>query len=109
MWIVLVALGVIAVILFVLRGSPELARLEVRDGKLSFVSGRLPGRLFAEFGDVLSRRSLERADIRIVLDGGSPRVVATGIGEDELQQLRNVTGSYTSAQFRSGRAPNRAR
>jgi len=107
--IVLVVLGIIAVILFVLRGSPELARLEVRDGKLSFVAGRLPARLLAEFADVLSRRSIEKADVRIVLDGGRPRVVATGVSDDELQQLRNVTGSYTSAQFRSGRAPRRAR
>jgi hypothetical protein len=96
---------VIAVVLFVLRGSPELARLEVRGGKLAFVRGRMPPKLLDDFRDVLSRRSVAHADVRIVIDGGVPRVVASGLPDDEVQQLRNVTGSYSSAQFRTGRAP----
>ena len=103
-WIVAVAV-LIAVVLFFLRGSPELARLEVRNGKCSFVRGRLPPRLLDDFADVLSDDSIERADVRIILDGGQPRVVATGLSDDKLQQLRNVAGSYPSAQFRSGRRP----
>jgi hypothetical protein len=104
-WLVAVALFVIGVILWALRGSPELARLAVRDGKLSLLRGRVPPRLLDDFGDVLSRRTILRADIRVVLDGGRPRVVATGVTDDELQQLRNIVGPYTSAQFRAGRAP----
>jgi uncharacterized protein DUF3634 len=108
-WAFVVVLAVILVLLVLLRGSPELARFEVRDGRLSFLRGRLPPRLFEDFADVLSRRSIERADVRIVLDGGRPRVVATGVTDDELQQLRNVAGSYTSSQFRTGRAPRQYR
>ena len=108
-WVFVVVLSVIIGIFLLLRGSPVLARLEVRDGKLSFVKGRLPGRLFDDFADVLARRSIERADLRVVLDGGRPRVVAWGVTEDELQQLRNVAGSYTTSQFRTGRAPRQNR
>jgi len=104
-WAPIVVLVLVALALFLLRGSPELARLRVRDGKLDFVGGRLPPRLLDDFEDVLSQRSIARADVRVVLDGGSPRVVATGLSDDELQQLRNVAGSYSTAQFRSGRSP----
>ena len=97
--------ALLAVLLFFLRGSPELARLEVRDGALAFTKGRMPQKLLDDFGDVLKGRSIARATIRILLDGGQPRVVATGLSEAELQGLRNVAGSYTAAQFRSGRAP----
>jgi hypothetical protein len=45
--------------------------------------------------------------IRIVLDGGAPRVIASGVSEEQLQQLRNVAGPYSAAQFRSGRAARR--
>src|SRR5262245_1514514 len=103
-WIVAVAV-LIALVLFFLRGSPELAGLEVRSGKCTFVRGRMPPRLLDDFQDVLTDGSVTRADVRVVLDGGQPRVVATGLSEDKLQQLRNVAGSYPTAQFRSGRRP----
>jgi hypothetical protein len=60
-----------------------------------------------DFGDVLARRPVERATIRIVLDGGAPRVVASGVSAEQLQQLRNVAGGFSTAQFRSGRPPRR--
>jgi hypothetical protein len=93
------------VVLLLLRGAPELARLEVRDGQPRFVKGRLPPKLLEEFSDVLRRRAPSRATIRIILDGGVPRVTATGVSEEQLQQLRNLAGTYSAAQFRSGRAP----
>jgi hypothetical protein len=104
LWELVFVLGAILVVLLFLRGSPELARLEVRDGKVSFLRGRMPSKLVDDFADILSHRSIQRADVRIVLEGGVPRVVAEGLSDDRLQQLRNVTGSYSTAQFRSGRA-----
>jgi hypothetical protein len=97
----------IALLLFVLRGSPELARFEVKAGKFEFVRGRVPPKLLDDFADVLSNRPLADATVRVVLDGGRPRVVATGLPEDELQRLRNVAGPYTAAQFRAGRTARR--
>lgn len=102
-----IALVALLVVLFLLRGSPELARLEVRDGEPRFVKGRLPPKLLEDMVDVLRRPPPTRATIRIVLDGGVPRVVATGVSEGQLQQLRNVAGAYSAAQFRRGRAPRR--
>ena len=103
MWTPIILVGVIALILFVLRSAPELARLEVRDGKVAFLRGRLPPKLLDDFGDVLSHPSIAHAIVRVVLDGGTPRVVAKGLSGDRLQQLRNVAGSYSAAQFRSGK------
>jgi hypothetical protein len=98
---------VLVVVLFLLRRAPELGRLEVRDGKARFVKGRIPRQLLEDMLDVLGRRPLPRATIRIVLDGGAPRVIASGVPEEQLQQLRNVAGPYSAAQFRSGRAAHR--
>jgi hypothetical protein len=97
----------IALLLFVLRGSPELARFELKSGKLEFVRGRVPPKLLDEFSDVLSGRPIADATIRVVLEGGQPRIVATGLPDDELQRLRNVAGPFRVAQFRSGRAARR--
>ena len=103
MWELFAVLGAITVVLLLLRGSPELARLEVRNGKVTFLRGRMPPKLLDDFEDVLERPSIQHADVRIVLDSGAPRVVASGLSDDALQQLRNVAGSYPTAQFRSGR------
>jgi hypothetical protein len=107
MELVVAVVVLLAVLLFFLRGAPELARLEVRDGALEFTKGRMPQKLLDDFDDVLKGRSIARATIRIVLDGGRPRVIATGLPEGELQGLRNVAAPYSPAQFRSGRAPRR--
>jgi hypothetical protein len=102
-WLFLVVAVAILLVLFVLRGSPELARFEVRNGKPHFVSGRMPPKLLHDFEDVLSDRSIAKALIRVVVESGQPRVVAKGLSEHKLQQLRNVTGRYPIAQFRKGR------
>ena len=104
MWLFLVVAVAIVLVLFFLRGSPELARLDVENGKPSFVSGRMPPKLLHDFEDVLSDRSIAKAVVRVVVDGGQPRVVAKGLPEHKLQQLRNVAGRYPTTQFRKGRA-----
>jgi hypothetical protein len=106
-WLFLVVAVAILLVLFVLRGSPELARLEVRNGKPRFVSGRMPPKLLDDFEDVLSDRSIAKAVVQVVVESGQPRVVAKGLPEHKLQQLRNVAGRYPTAQFRKGRPPAR--
>jgi hypothetical protein len=104
MALAIAAVVLMVVVLWLLRGAPELARIQVRDGKARLVRGRLPPKLLDDTVDVLRRRAPARATIRVVLDGGAPRVVATGVTEEQLQQLRNLAGAYSTAQFRSGRA-----
>jgi hypothetical protein len=94
----------IVLLLLVLRGSPELARFDVRNGEPEFARGRMPPRLLADFNEVLSDRSIAKARVRVVVEAGQPRVVATGLSDHKLQQLRNVAGRYPTAQFRKGRA-----
>jgi hypothetical protein len=107
MWALVIVVALVAVVFFVLRGSPELARLEVHDGKLSHRSGRMPPRLLSDFEDALRDSRVDYAIVRIVLDGARPRVTATGLPEDVLQRFRNLTGRYETPQFRTGRPARR--
>lgn len=105
MWALVIVVALVVLVLFVLRGAPELARLEVEGGRLSFRSGRVPRGLLSDFEDALRGSNVARASIRIVLDGGRPRVTADGLSEGELQLLRNLAGRYETAQFRTGKSP----
>ena len=83
--------------------SPELARLEVRDGQPRFVTvAPATENCSKEWSTVLRRRRPIEPQIRIVLDGGAPRVIATGVSRRQLQQLRNVAGATRQRKFRVG-------
>jgi hypothetical protein len=100
--LVLLALG--ALLVRALAHHLELARLRVQDGKAELIRGRLPPRLFGDLRDVLGAARATRAQIRIVVEEGRPRVLAEGLDEASAQQLRNVVGAYTVAQIRAGRS-----
>jgi hypothetical protein len=102
MWPLVVVAIVVVVLLLLLRGSPELAKLEVQRGSVRLVRGRLPVRLFHDFEDILESPVIEKAEVRIVVENGQPRVLASGLDEARQQQLRNVLGTYTVAQLRAG-------
>jgi hypothetical protein len=85
----------------------ELARVRVVNGRVEFVRGRLPQSLLADLHDVLTLPPIEQGELRIVLDRGKPRVVASGLSEGRVQQLRNVVGGYEVSQIRAGRPPPR--
>lgn len=102
MWSFLAVVIVVLVAVVLLRGSPTLARLEVRRGRVRLTRGRVPGRLFEDFEDVLADESLESAEVRIVVENGQPRLVVRGLDGGRQQQLRNVLGSYTVSQIRAG-------
>jgi hypothetical protein len=103
MWSALLAVVVVLLVLWVLRGPPLLARFEVIEGKPRLVKGRMPHRLHHDFEDVLSDHAIERADVRIVVEGGRPRLSARGLDDGREQQLRNVLGPWKVAQIRAGR------
>ena len=102
MWPVVLVAIVVVVLVLLLRGAPQLARLEVRRGRLLLTRGRLPGRLLGDFEDVLTDPAIESADLRIVVEDGRPRLLARGLDEARRQRLRNVLGPYTVAQIRAG-------
>ena len=101
MWPVLAVSIVVLVVLLLLRGSPELAKLEVRRGSVLLKRGRLPGRLLDDFEDVL-KDQIDPAEVRIVVESARPRLLARGLGGAREQQLRNVLGPYTVSQIRAG-------
>ncbi|MBK7583582.1 MAG: DUF3634 family protein [Myxococcales bacterium] len=84
--------------------SNELFCLQVRGGKARVVRGRLPQRLLDELGDVLGRPPLRSARIRVVVEDRAARVVVDqgSVPPDQLQQLRNVVGTFPVAAIRAG-------
>jgi hypothetical protein len=89
---------------FWIRRSNELFCLDVKNGEVSVVRGRMPQRLLDDLVDVLERGKKESARIRVVVEDGRPRVVLGGgsLSETRLQQVRNVVGTYKLAQIKAG-------
>lgn len=87
-----------------IRRSNELFVLDVVDGKVHLVRGRLPQRLLDDLVDVLERAKRESARIRVVVEDQRARVIVSGgsLSETRLQQVRNVVGTYKLAQIKAG-------
>ena len=84
----------------------ELFFVRITNGRMAVRRGRIPQRLLDDMGDVL--QSVERATLRGVVEGGRPRLYADGeLGPDQKQRLRNVIGTWSTAQIRA--APRRRR
>jgi hypothetical protein len=85
--------------------STELFVLTVTRGDARLVRGRLPPRLFHDLCDVLSHPPAAAASIRVVTEGGRPRVVVSrgSLPAGQLQRLRNLVGSYQTQQIRTGK------
>jgi len=91
-----------------LRRANELFCLRIRHDQLRLVRGRLPPRLFGDIEDVLRREKLERVELRVVTEQGRPRVLASGLGDQAMQRVRNLVGGYQVAQIRAGSRRARA-
>ncbi len=98
-----VGAAALAALLLAARRWNELFRLRLRGGRLELVRGRLPPALFTELREVLARAGARDAVVRAVVASGAARVLASGLGEDDVQRLRNVVGRFPLAQLRAGR------
>lgn len=105
LWIALAALFLLCVPLAVgLRRATDLCVIEVVSGRPRLRRGRLPPALMSEITDIVRRNRVVAGRLRVVTEGGEPRLVAdAGFPADATQQLRNVVGRYRVAQLRSGR------
>ena len=102
--LVLLLLG--APLVFSLRRWNELFVIDVREGKARFIRGKIPPRLLDDIVDVVSRSALTAGQIRVVKEDGRPRVTARGNFEaSQIQQLRNVVGTYPLARILAGAPP----
>jgi hypothetical protein len=84
----------------------ELFFLTIRDGHVSIRRGRIPQRLLDDVADVV--RPVARASLRGVNEGGRPRLYAEGeLGPEQKQRLRNLIGTWSTAQIRQAPRPRR--
>ncbi len=84
----------------------ELFFLRIRDGRISVRRGRIPQRLLDDMTDVV--RQVERATLRGVVEGRRPRLYAEGeLGPEQKQRLRNLIGTWSTAQIRQAPRPRR--
>lgn len=95
---VLAVIVVVAIWLF--TRNRTLFVLSVRDGRTLVVRGRIPGRLLADFRDVMSRARVHRATIRAYAGEDGGQLSTSGIDDRLEQQLRNVFRMYPLAQLR---------
>jgi hypothetical protein len=85
----------------------ELFFLRIRDGRISVRRGRIPQRLLDDMTDVV--RQVEGASLRGVVEGGRPRLYAEGeLGPEQKQRLRNLIGTWSTAQIRQAPRPRRS-
>jgi hypothetical protein len=92
-------------VLAIVRAN-ELFYLRVRSGKVRIVRGRIPPRLLADMTDVV--RAVDHVDLRGVTEGGRPRLYVHGeLDANCGQRLRNLIGTWTTAQIRTARRHDR--
>lgn len=87
----------------------ELFYLRIRSGKLRHVRGRIPPRLYDDIADVVKMTKVRNADVRAVVEGGSPAIYVHGdkIPRAFRQRLRNTISLWPLAKIRN--APKRKR
>jgi hypothetical protein len=111
-WLLTVlALSLFAIPLTIsIRRSTELFRIKVRDGRASFVRGRLPQSLLTDVEDIVRSPPIERAELWAVRRSGKARLETKGeINAEQRQRLRNVVGMYSLQRIRAGARPRRPR
>jgi len=106
----LVLLAILAIPLVVsLRRANELFVVSVSEGQASLRRGRIPQGLLGDIGDVVRRPRVKKATIRVVKEGGRPRVYVQGqLSEVQRQRLRNVVGNVPVAKIQAGAHPARS-
>jgi hypothetical protein len=102
-------LAVVAVLLLLvwlaMRRANELCTFELSEDGAELVRGRAPAELIAEVADVARRAAVPDAVVRVVTEGGAPRLIAPAhLGDAVVQQLRNVVGRHRVVHFRTGRS-----
>jgi hypothetical protein len=105
MWLVALALLLLAspLVLAVMRAN-ELFVVKIHKGEARLARGRVPPRLLDDIRDVV--RGVNRGRLHCVSESGKPALYAVGaLSAAEKQRLRNLVGTWTVAQIRSGGRP----
>lgn len=101
--------GVVALAFAALSRANELCAIRLRLGEAQLVRGRVPARFLEDVMDIAHRARLDGVIVRVVSEGGQPRlVVARGVVDaDVAQRLRNALGQHQVVHFRTGRRSRR--
>lgn len=95
----------VPLVLAIVRAN-ELFFLRIRDGNVRVSRGRIPQRLLDDIADIV--RAVSEATLRGVVEDRRPRLYADGeLTAEQKQRLRNVIGTWSTAQIRA--APRRRR
>lgn len=92
----------IATLVLMMRNATLLFWAEVEQGRVVKLKGRAPKGLVRDLNDVLHRRPVTRATLRVRAEGDRAGLDAKGdLKEGELQRLRNVLGGWPVAKIRA--------
>jgi hypothetical protein len=92
----------IATLLWMMRNATLLFRAEVEQGRVVKLQGRAPKGLVRDLNDVLHRRPVTKATLRVRAEGDRAGLDVTGdLNEGEMQRLRNVLGGWPVAKIRA--------
>lgn len=101
-------LALLPLVIAIRRGT-ELFVVKIRNGEAHFWRGRMPQGLLDEIADVVQEPEIEHAELRALRRGGRPELSCRGgIGEPQLQRLRNVIGRYSVQRIAAGGRPGAA-
>src|SRR5439155_12029689 len=101
----LVILAAVAALGWLVLGrANELSAFRLSPAGARLVRGRAPAGLLHDFDDVARRTGVGDVTVRVVTEGGVPRlIVPAGLMESVAQPLRNAVGRYDVVHFRTGR------
>lgn len=98
--VVLAAL-VLAIAFVFFRNVNELFVLRIDGGKVRVVRGRIPKRLLDEIADIAKQSRISGVRVRVLSEGGVPRLNPEGLSPELAQRIRNVLGPFTVAEIRN--------
>lgn len=103
LWVIILLIPALVGIVIAMYRSRELFVLKVQAGKTRVVRGSPPHALLQDLADVFARAGVQRAEVKVLREGGKPRLVASGLSEHELQRARNVLGAFPAHRLLGSR------
>jgi hypothetical protein len=108
LWLVLAFVLVCVPFALALRRATELFVVRVRDGRATFVRGRIPQALLDDIADVVKDPPVRAARLYAMRRRGHAVLVTKGeLASSQKQRLRNVIGQYPLQRITAGGKPGR--
>ena len=100
-WWLLCLILVVPFVIALSRAN-ELFVLSIERGKVRVIRGKAPRRLIDDIEDIASTAPvIQRARLRVVLEGGRPMLRPSGdVSDAQTQRLRNTLGTWPLAKLK---------